>query len=412
MTDKTLHAALIFALTYILITAQKIPGVKLDRPAGVSIGAILMVLAKVITLDEAYGFVDLNILAFLLGMMVLIAYLEVSGFFELVASWVVRVSGNTSRMLFLVIFSSGILSALFVNDTICLLFTPIILSATKSIGVNPIPFLIAVATASNIGSVATVTGNPQNMFIGVRSGIPFVVFLIKMLPIGLVGLFFNYRLIRLSYSKEINQKAILTSAEFHKIKINKSLLIKSLLVLLIVFGLFIYGVSYPFAALLGGALILLIGRIEPSLAFREVNWTLLLFFAGLFVVMGGVEKSGLSEILFEKTASFFGLPSWKGMISISTSVLILSNLVSNVPAVMLFAPHVGSFPNPEKGWLVLAMASTLAGNFTLVGSVANLIVAEIAKEGGVTISFWEYFKVGAPLTVITILIGAFWLLYV
>jgi Na+/H+ antiporter NhaD/arsenite permease-like protein len=129
--------------------------------------------------------------------------------------------------------------------------------------------------------------------------------------------------------------------------------------------------------------------------------------------MGGVEKSGLSEILFEKAVPLFGSSSWKGMLSVSAAILVLSNLVSNVPAVMLFAPHVKSFfPNPQNGWLVLAMASTLAGNFTLVGSVANLIVAEIAKEGGVTISFWKYLKVGALLTIITILIGAFWLLYV
>ncbi|MBI2485543.1 MAG: anion transporter [Deltaproteobacteria bacterium] len=411
MTDKTLYAAIIFVLTYLLITVQKIPGIKLDRPAGVSIGAILMILAQVITLDEAYGFVDLNTLAFLLGMMILIAYLGVSGFFELVASWIVKVSGNTSRMLFLVVFSSGILSALFVNDTICLLFTPIILSACKSIGVNPIPFLIAVATASNIGSAATVTGNPQNMFIGVRSGIPFLTFLLKMLPISLIGLFLNYGLIRLFFNKEINRKSTFTS-KIHKPKVNKLLLIKSLSVLFVVFGLFIYGISYPFTALLGGALILLIGVIEPKLAFREVNWTLLLFFAGLFVVMGGVEKSGLSKILFEKTAPFFQLDSWKGMLSISMVTLVLSNLVSNVPAVILFAPHVSSFANPENTWLALAMASTLAGNFTLVGSVANLIVAEIAKEGGITIGFWEYFKVGAPITIITIIIGAFWLLYV
>ncbi len=411
MTDKTVYAAIIFVLTYLLITVQKIPGIKLDRPAGVSIGAILMVLAGVLTLDEAYAFIDLDTLAFLLGMMILIAYLGLSGFFELVASWIVRVSGNTSRMLFLVVFSSGILSALFVNDTICLLFTPIVLAATKTVGVNPVPFLIAVATASNIGSVATVTGNPQNMFIGIRSGIPFLTFLAKMLPISLIGLFLNYALIRLFYRKEINRKSIYLN-RIHEIKLNKLLLVKSLGVLMIIFSLFIYGIPYPFAALLGAALILLIGVIEPKLAFREVNWTLLLFFAGLFVVMGGVEKSGLSETLFQKTSSLFELNSWKGMLSTSAIVLILSNLVSNVPAVMLFAPHVSSFPNPENTWLVLAMASTLAGNFTLVGSVANLIVAEIAKEGGVKMGFWEYFKLGAPITVISILMGIFWLLYV
>ncbi len=410
MTDKTFYAAIIFVLTYLLITVQKIPGIKLDRPAAVSIGAVLMILSGVITLDAAYGFVDLNTVAFLLGMMILIAYLSVSGFFELVAHWIVRVSGNTSRMLLLVVFSSGILSALFVNDTVCLLFTPIILSACKSIGVNPIPFLIAVATASNIGSAATVTGNPQNMFIGVRSEIPFLTFLAKMFPISLIGLFLNYGLIRLFYRKEINRKSTFTS-EPHRHRVDKVLLIKSLSVLFVVFVLFICGISYPFAALLGGALILLIGLVEPKLAFREVNWTLLLFFAGLFVVMGGVEKSGLSEILFDKTAPYLKLDSWKGLLSLSAVTLVLSNLVSNVPAVTLFAPHVSSFADPENTWLALAMASTIAGNFTLVGSVANLIVAEIAKDGGVSIGFWEYFKVGAPITIITILIGAFWLFY-
>ncbi|HXG30109.1 MAG TPA: anion transporter [Thermodesulfobacteriota bacterium] len=411
MIDKTLYAAIIFILTYILIAVQKIPGIKLDRPAGVSIGAILMILTKVITLEEAYGFIDLNTISFLLGMMVLIAYLEVSGFFGLVAFWIVRVSGNTSRMLFLVILSSGVLSALFVNDTVCLLFTPIILSATRSIGIEPIPFLIAVATASNIGSAATVTGNPQNMFIGVRSGIPFLTFLVKMVPISLIGLFLNYVLIWLLYRREINRKSIFSSL-LDEPRVDKSLLTKSLSVLLAVFGLFIYGVSYPFAALLGGAFILLIGRIEPRIVFRQVNWTLLLFFAGLFVVMGGVEESGLSGILFERLASLFGLSSWKGTLGVSVAVLFLSNLISNVPAVMLFAPHVGSFPNPENTWLVLAMASTLAGNFTLVGSIANLIVAEISGEVGVMLGFWEYLRVGAPLTVVTIAIGAFWFLYV
>lgn len=131
--------------------------------------------------------------------------------------------------------------------------------------------------------------------------------------------------------------------------------------------------------------------------------------SGLFVVMGGVEKSGLSDILFEKTSPLLQLPSWKGMLSISAATLVLSNLVSNVPEVIPFAPHVSSFANPENTWLALAMASSLAGNFTLVGSVANLIVAEIAKEGNVTIDFWEYFIVGAPITVITILIGIVWL---
>jgi Na+/H+ antiporter NhaD/arsenite permease-like protein len=409
MSEKTAIATAIFILTYVLITVQKIPGIKLDRPAGVSIGAMLMVLTGVITLEEAYGFIDLNTISFLLGMMILISYLKLSGFFEFMAFWIVKLSKTTSRMLLLIVFSSGVLSALFVNDTVCLLFTPIILSATRSTQTNPIPFLIAVATASNIGSVATITGNPQNMFIGVRSGIPFTSFLAKMLPIGVVGLLLNYFILRLIYGKEINQKPLFTHG-IRKPLVDKILVIKSLSTLLFVFGLFVYGVFYPLAALIGGALILLIGAIEPSLAFREVNWTLLLFFSALFVVMGGVEKAGVGEILLDRAFPILKYHSWKSVFVISTLVLVLSNLVSNVPAVMLFAPYVDIAPDPQKVWLILAMSSTLAGNLTLVGSIANLIVAEIAKEGGVTIRFMEYLKVGMPLTLITTIAGILWLL--
>ncbi|MGQ0794048.1 MAG: SLC13 family permease [Deltaproteobacteria bacterium] len=410
MTDKTIIAAAIFALTYALITAQKLPLVKLDRPAAVSIGAISMILAGILTLDEAYGSIDMDTIAFLLGMMTLIAYLELSGFFELVASWIIAASGSASRMLLLVTLSSGSLSALFVNDTVCLLFTPIILSTCKSVGVNPIPFLIAVATASNIGSAATITGNPQNMFIGVRSGIPFLTFLGQMLPVSLVGLAVNYGAIKLFYRADMSRK-FTTPARIEKPPVNQRLMIKSLAALILVFALFITGASYPFAALVGGAIILVIGGIEPKLAFEKINWTLLLFFAGLFVVMGGVEKSGISERLFEASAPYLNLDSWQGVLSFAAVAIALSNLVSNVPAVILFAPHVGSFPNPQEVWMILAMASTLAGNFTIVGSVANLIVAEIAKQGGYVLSFWEYFKIGAPLTLITILIGLAWLVW-
>ncbi len=409
MLEKTAIATAIFILTYVLITVQKIPWVKLDRPAGVSIGAMLMVLTGVITLEEAYSFIDLNTISFLLGMMILISYLKLSGFFEFMAFWIVKLSKTTSRMLLLIVFSSGVLSALFVNDTVCLLFTPIILSATRSTQTNPIPFLIAVATASNIGSVATITGNPQNMFIGVRSGIPFTSFLAKMLPISVVGLLLNYFILKLIYGKDINQKPLFTDG-IRKPLVDKILVTKSLSTLLFVFGLFVYGVFYPLAALIGGTFILLIGAIEPGLAFREVNWTLLLFFSALFVVMGGVEKAGVGEMSLDRAFLILKYHSWKSVFFISSLVLVLSNLVSNVPAVMLFAPYVDTAPDPQKVWLVLAMSSTLAGNLTLVGSIANLIVAEIAKEGGVTIRFTEYLKVGVPLTLITTIAGILWLL--
>ncbi|OQX21431.1 MAG: hypothetical protein BWK80_33400 [Desulfobacteraceae bacterium IS3] len=399
---------LIFIITYIFIAVQRIPGLRIDRPSGVTIGGTLLLLTGLLDIHEAYSFIDWDVITFLLGMMVMIAYLEFSGFFEHVALFLVRTSRSTDRLLLSTIFSSAFLSAFFVNDTICLLFTPILLRSTRYLNLNPLPYLIAIATASNIGSAMTITGNPQNMYIGIQSGIPFLKFLIVMLPPVAAGLCVNYLVIRLMFRREINSNP-LPPVQISVTPLKKNILYKTLFALAVTLALFIAGTGYPMAVLVGMSLIFLTGYIPPGHILKNVNWTILLFFAGLFVVMGAFEKAGYMKHLIEFGAVYLTDEGLGSRLGLSLATALLSNLVSNVPAVILMQPMIEHLGGGERLWMLLAMSSTFAGNLTLIGSVANLIVAEKAQEADVQMGFLAYFKVGLILTLITLLIGTLWL---
>jgi Na+/H+ antiporter NhaD/arsenite permease-like protein len=399
---------LIFILTYIFVAIQNIPGLKIDRPAGVTIGSTLLVLAGLLTIREAYSFIDWDVITFLLGMMIMIAYLEFAGFFEFMAFHLVRRSHSSAVMLLATIISSAVLSAFFVNDTICLLFTPIILKATRYLKLNPIPYLIAIATASNVGSALTITGNPQNMYIGIQSSIPFLRFSLFMLLPVIIGIAAIYIVILLIHRKEINFEP-LPSLEIEQPELKKILTYKTLGSLVVTLILFIIGLGYPLAALIGACLILLTGFVPPRYVLKEMDWTVLLFFAGLFIVMGAFEKAGYMAKVLEFAGSHVSQSNLAGYLGLAGLTTILSNIVSNVPAVILMKPLMLHMGGGESLWLLLAMVSTFAGNLTLVGSVANLIVAEKAQSRQAKLGFISYLKVGLPVTVITVLLGTLFL---
>lgn len=397
-------ALVIFIITYLFIGLRQIPRVHIDRPAGALVGAVLMVVLGVLTLDEAFAAVDLHTILLLLGMMIITVYLRAAGFFELIAERIIVLSGTPLQLLVLVVISSAVLSALFVNDTICLLYTPIILEVTAQLAINPIPYLLALATASNIGSVMTITGNPQNMLIGIYSKIPYWSFFGALVPVALIGLAVVVIVLSFVYRKDLSRGRFDRHPSLPQAAVNRPLLARSLAVCGGVLVAFSLGYPYSLTAAAGAVVLMLIGGIRTERILEGVDWTLLLFFAGLFVVMHGVQVSGLAGRMIGWSGDLTTLTNSGRIAGISLVSAVLSNAVSNVPAVMLLRPFVEHLGGDRVAWLALAMSSTLAGNFSLIGSVANLIVVQQARKR-VEIGFMEYFRAGALITIMTIAAG-------
>jgi Na+/H+ antiporter NhaD/arsenite permease-like protein len=347
---------------------------------------------------------------FLLGMMIQIAYLEHAGFFAFVAAQLALRSPNPAGLLMATILASGLMSAFFVNDTVCLLFTPIILGTARRLNLNPLPYLIAVAMAANFGSALTITGNPQNMYIGIQSGLPFIRFMAVMaVPVAL-ALAMTYAGIRLAFPGETSGRPF-RPVTLARVPLARGLVLRTLAAMALTLGLFMAGMDYPLAALVGASLIVITGGVQPRRVFTRVDWNVLLFFAGLFIVMGAFEKAGYVDWLLEAVEPAFaqGAPV---MALFATVAVLFSNLVSNVPAVILMKPLVEHLGAGDALWMLLALASTFAGNLTLVGSVANLIVAEQASAQGAAMGFWAYLKVGRPVTVLATAAGTAWLSWI
>jgi Na+/H+ antiporter NhaD/arsenite permease-like protein len=364
-----------------------------------------MVGSGVLSLDQAYRAVDFDTITLLLGMMIVVANLRLSGFFRLVNNWVVTRARHPFVLLAAIVLVAGSLSAFLVNDTICLVMTPLVLQIVVRLKRNPVPYLLAVAMASNIGSTATITGNPQNMIIGSLSHIPYGAFAASLWPVAAAGLGLATLLIALIYPGEFLTRERLPAIASIPARHHTPLVVKSVLTMGAMTALFFAGQPVAKVAIVGGALLLFTRRVRAAKVYREIDWPLLVMFAGLFVVVAGLETA----VLTPDVIAAVGRLHLGNVPILSVATAGLSNLVSNVPAVLVLKPFVVDLPDPTRAWLVVAMASTLAGNFTLVGSVANLIVAQRARAHGVIIGFWECFKVGAPLTVLTILFGVWWL---
>jgi Na+/H+ antiporter NhaD/arsenite permease-like protein len=325
----------------------------------------------------------------------------------LAGSAILRWTSGPRSLLALVIVISGVLSALFLNDTICIMLTPLVLDITLAAKRNPIPYLIALATAANIGSVATLTGNPQNMIIGLASHISYVDFALALTPVALLGLGGIWLVLVLFYRDEFKPGQF-EMVKMPEVRVFRPLLYKSLLVTAGLLIAFTVGVPIAEAAFIAACILLITRRVKPSKVLIAVDTDLLLFFAALFIVSGALEASGITAPLFAWARSWVD----GGALTLSTITLALSNLVSNVPAVLLLKPLVATLSNPKAGWLTLAAASTLGGNLTLLGSVANLIVAEMAAKRGVKLTFWEYTKAGFVITLISFVLGVIWLQWV
>ncbi|MGA7499431.1 MAG: anion transporter [Isosphaeraceae bacterium] len=396
----------IFGLTYLALAVGKVPGLRTDRAGIALVGAAVMLACGVLSMGDAARAVDYETIVLLFGMMVVVAYLRMAGFFALATEQVAARCSGPLTLLAVTIAISGTLSAFLVNDVVCVALTPLVVHLCQRLKRPPIPYLVGLATASNIGSVATITGNPQNIIIGSLSHISYLRFAARLAPIALIGLVLNFAVVALVYRKTLAQSKQDHSAadESPAPRVHRGLLIKSMAVTLVTVGLFFAGQPIALVALVAAG-VLMLDRVRPGKVYHAIDWSLLVMFAGLFVVVHAFEV---------KVVQTWGLERWHALLEspvvlVSGLSLVLSNLVSNVPAVLLFKPLMEVMPRQELAWLALAMSSTLAGNLTVLGSVANLIVVENARRAGTELSFLEYLKVGVPLTVLTTLVGVAWL---
>jgi Na+/H+ antiporter NhaD/arsenite permease-like protein len=392
----------VFLLSYALIASRRLRLLPIGRPAGALLGAVLMVAMGAISPRETYQAIDHDTIVLLFGTMTLTVYLERAGFFEWIACRMVSLCPTAISLLWTTVFLSGALSALLVNDTVCLFLTPVIVSACRAGGLPMGPFLIALATSANIGSAATLVGNPQNMIIGSMSGFSFSGFLGFSGPAAAAGLLVNGGLLWVYYRGVLQGRALQVSGPHHAIDLRRMGL--TLLVTGGVIAGFFAGLHLGYTALAGVIILIASERRDPRDVFSRVDWALLLFFCCLFIVVAGFAKTGIIERSWKASVPFLTLSDTSGIALFSLLITIGSNLISNVPMVMLTGPYLGELGSSDFGWVLLAYVSTVAGNFTLIGSVANIIVAETAR-GEYSLGFLEYLRFGLPSTILVTTVG-------
>ena len=401
--QKEIVATVIFAITYVLISGRQLKILPLNRPAAALLGAVLMVSTGVMTPERAYHAVNYDTLVLLLGMMLISAYLYLAHFFEWAADVVLKFSHTPQRLLLFLTLISGILSALLVNDTICLMLTPLVVAVIRRGKLPLLPFLIALATSANIGSVATLVGNPQNMIIGHFSRIRFSEFARSLAPAALVGLAINFGIVSFGFRKVLRAAAI--SREPHPIqKLDRGLFAIVCIVFVSIFLCFLAGLNLAWTALAGAALVMVLARRDTHEVLKLVDWHLLVFFAALFVVVEGLSDTGLPDAIYRHLQPMFGAHATPQAWNLSWFAVAGSNVFSNVPFVLVAGKWIPHFADPALMWKVLALATTFAGNLTIIGSVANMIVVESAREH-LEIGFWDYARFGIPITILTTVAG-------
>jgi Na+/H+ antiporter NhaD/arsenite permease-like protein len=400
-----LAAWLVFGASYTVFAFGRLPGTKLDRTAAAVIGGVLMFAFRILSPSKGIAAVDFATIVLLFAMMVIVAGLHLSGFFDRVAV-VIAEKMDADHLLPGVIFTSGLLSAFLVNDVVCLFMAPLLLRVSKTLRRPAFPLLMALATASNIGSVATITGNPQNILIGSLSGISYTHFLWRLGPPALIGLFIDWAILHWFFGRQVESGTRVENLD-RAISADSGLLRWPLLVTALVLVGFFAGIAPPLVAAMGAAMMLLSKRLDRTRMFGEVDWSLLVLFVGLFLIVGGAEEAGITRELLGVMERM----NLRNPLALTLAVTGLSNVVSNVPAVMLLKNLPMQMADPQKTWLLLALTSTLAGNLTITGSVANIIVVEKARAEA-PVSFWQYAKVGVPVTLATMVVGVAWLLLI
>jgi len=400
----------VFTLTYLVIASRQLHWVGLDRPAGAVVGAVAMVVVGGLPMNAALEAIDLHVVILLFGVLLIAAYLSEARFFRLTAYLVLTRARSARSLLFGLTFVVGALSALLLNDTVCVLLTPLVVAVVVEARLPPLPYLLALASSANVGGVVSFSGNPQNMIVGAHAHglINYAQYLLLVLPAGAACLAANAAVIVWLFRHQL-PRGPLADRSPPKPAIDKVLAAKGLGALALFAVLAVAGVSLAGAAMIAAALLMIVARTPPKAAFANVDWQLLVFFAGLFVVVAGVAHTGALARVFEAVAPAVARGDLAGDIAFIALVVVASNVVSNVPLALVAVGWIPLMPHPTWGYVMLAVASTLAGNLTLFGSVANIIVMEGAGPRG-EIGFWGFFRYGIVVTIVDLAV-AFAILY-
>lgn len=398
-------ALVVFCVTYLLIASRQLQFLKLDRPAASIVGAVAMVIVGGLPLELALRAIDLHVLLLLFGVLVIAAYLQEARFFRLCAYLVLTRARSARSLLFGLVFVAGALSAFLVNDTVCVVLTPLVIAVVVEARLPPLPYLLALASAANVGGVVSFSGNPQNMIVGAHAHgfVNFAQYLVLTLPVGVVCLTVNAALIGWLFRDEL-PKGPLSERRPPRPAVDKLLAAKGVAALCLFAGLAIAGVTLAGAAMCAAAVLMVAARTGTRQVFATVDFTLLAFFGGLFVVVVGISHAGLLDRVFEWAAPVIARGDMSGNILFIVFIVIASNIVSNVPLVLVAVNWIPHMPSPTWGYIMLAVASTLAGNLTLFGSIANIIVMESAGPRG-EVSFWRFLRYGSVITVINLILA-------
>jgi Na+/H+ antiporter NhaD/arsenite permease-like protein len=380
----------------------EIPGLALDRTGVALLGALVLVAAERVTPEAAWRAVDVPTLALLFGLMVISAQLRLGGFYTWVTRRIVSADASPGALLAYVVAVAGALSALLANDIVCLAMAPLVVEGCLRRRLDPVPFLLALACASNVGSAATLIGNPQNMLIGQALGLSFAGFLKDALVPALGGLAAVWAIAVFAARGRFGTEApapVVEAPPFDRWQTAKGIVVLGALVACFL----LTSVPREVLALGGAALLLMSRRMASRDLIGLVDWHVLVLFMGLFVVNHAFADAGLAaRAQLALRDAGIDLADGRWLFGVTA---LLSNLVSNVPAVMLLLPHAS---HPQAG-PILALASTLAGNLLIVGSIANIIVVEQAGALGVRIGWRRHAGVGVPVTLATLALAALWL---
>ncbi|MFH2128896.1 MAG: SLC13 family permease [bacterium] len=398
----------IFGITYLGIALGRVPGLMLDRTGIALLGAIAMVVTGAITTEKAVASVDVSTILLLFALMIISAQLRLGGFYTRAVMLLTRMLKRPSWFLLLSMVASAALSALLANDIICLAFTPVLALSLLRARLNPIPFLIGLAISSNIGSAATIIGNPQNMLIGQVGRLDFADFLIWCAPPAIISFMGSYALILLFYRHDFyrqsqeDQAAEQPSAwpEFDRWQSMKGLAAIGILVML-----FFTGIPRELSAIAIAGILLCSRKMKSRQILQLVDWHLIMLFCALFIVIQALETTGLpAQMAATINSRGIELGNLHILVIVST---VMSNIFSNVPATMLLVQFLDTL-NPQQ-WYTLALSSTFAGNLIVIGSIANLIVIEQAAGFGIKIGFLEHARIGIPVTLFSLLVLMGWI---